>query len=133
MRTFSPLASLLGNAEVLKSECDIQVRGRASKKECVAKKKKITSTSSNRSYQSLTCVQRAEGSWEYSKKLEQELGVELKSTCPDGISLTLWVTVVCICCLRNNFSSFQTQWLLVVKKGESWAKQQLSELAHRML
>ena len=125
-------APLLGNAEVLKSECDIQVRGRASKKECVAKKKKITSTSSNRSYQSLTCVQRAEGSWEYSKKLEQELGVELKSTCPDGISLTLWVTVVCICCLRNNFSSFQTQWLLVVKKGESWAKQQLSELAHRL-
>ncbi|KAI6656986.1 hypothetical protein LOD99_16287 [Oopsacas minuta] len=83
------------------------------------------------SYQSITCLQRAEGSWEYSKELEKELLVDLKATCPDGISLPLWVTLVCISCLRANFSTFQTQWLLVVKKGESWAKRELSSLAHK--
>ena len=102
------------------------------KKKCIEKKKQISSFSSIGSYQSVTCMQRAEGSWEYSEKLERELGLDLKSTCPDGISQTLWITVVCICCLRTNFSNFQTQWLLVVKKGESWAKQQLSSLAHRL-
>ena len=102
------------------------------KKKCEGEENEIDSSSSIRSYQSITCMQRAEGSWEYSEKLEQELELDLKSTCPDGISLTLWITVVCICCLRIRFSNFHTQWLLVVKKGERWAEQQLSGLAHRL-
>ena len=102
------------------------------KRKCEGEENEIDSSSSIRSYQSITCMQRAEGSWEYSEKLEQELELDLKSTCPDGISLTLWITVVCICCLRIRFSNFHTQWLLVVKKGERWAEQQLSGLAHRL-
>ena len=110
----------------------ITKRKTSAKKKCKIIEKEITSSSSIRSYQSITCMQRAEGSWEYSEKLEQELELDLKSTCPDGISLTLWITVVCIFCLRIRFSNFHTQWLLVVKKGERWAEQQLSGLAHRL-
>ena len=112
--------------------------GVKSKKKLIAAELKhnispVTGTDSTQSsYQSITCLQRAEGSWEYSGALEGELKLDLKVTCPVGVNLTLWVSVVCIACLRVNFSAFQTQWLLVVKKGENWVKQELSKSADKL-
>ena len=88
--------------------------------------------STESSYQKITCMQKAEGSWEYSGTLEGELKVDLKATCPVGLNLTLWISVVCIVCLKVDFSAFQTQWLLVAKKGENWVKQELSKTAHKL-
>ena len=88
-------------------------------------------------HQGIMKLQKAEGYWEYSAELETLLGCKKsKESCPGEVTnVTVWMTVLSLCCLEHKFQQFKSEWLLVFKKGERWvqAKSGDSKLSYEQI
>ena len=79
-------------------------------------------------HQDIMKLQKVEGFWDHSKKLEDMLGCkDVKKSCPKYINdLSVWMTVLCLSYLQQHFQTYKSEWLLVCKKGEKWVKAKMT-------